>query len=797
MTVPSTPRQAGPFTGTGSLTNYPFAFKVFAKEDLAVTAEDTAGTVMELVLDSGFLVTLNVDQDNTPGGFVQYAVGGIAAALPAGYTLAITGEGLTFDQPADLPSGGNFNPEVIERALDRLEMQIQLLRDRAFRTLSFPATDIGMDAVLPGATDRALRVLGFDASGLPIMLSRTDDGGSALALDLLNATDPAKGAAMIGFNAGYAGEQGVSLFELLAQSVSVLQFCDGVGDETTQFAAAMATGKKVYIPADAVISIADEAAFSAAGQMVWGFGTLQQLSANKCILKGNNLSGVGAQGITLKPGPDHTGSNRSDAVTLIQCDRWVFKDVTVDWSGCTKAHHGLRVINSSRGKASGNFFLNAPSTDNVYFTAGGADIALEESCSYNAVIDNHCISGNVYAINVTTNTAGGTTRGNLILGNWAHNSTAYGIVLYRSTSAVTADFSDNVIAFNDVFNIKGSVLSEVGNPTDKWFGAGIYDVDSTGAVIYGNTARNTCQQTNAGTLPMAGIASSSVTSKVKNNVVDTSGRAGFYFSAGNASSLYPAPARALLELHGNRASNCANELFKIYNARRVLWSNNGGETSASGAAVSFDTNGDWKTRITVVGVDVENVQAGLSINNASIATVQAAQISATSSTGITAANTDRFDLGGGSAVSSITGNGVAINTGVLDGVVDDVLIESVTGVGIVMGSNIKLGDEISFGTTGGGRYTGAFGELRTLANAASVDVKNGKSFVTGGTTGITTLTGGEPEQVITIRSAHVVTLTNSANLQLKGGVNANLTGGNIITLKARSTTVWDEVSRNF
>ncbi len=164
MTVPSTTRRAGPFTGTGALTSYPFTFKVFAKEDLAVTIADEDGLESTLVLDSSFLVTLNGDQETTPGGSVQYAVSGIATALPAGYSLAITGEGLEYEQTADLPQGGNFNPVVIENALDRQMMLTQLLRDTVTRALQLSVTTpAGVDATLP--TPVANNFIGWDSAG--------------------------------------------------------------------------------------------------------------------------------------------------------------------------------------------------------------------------------------------------------------------------------------------------------------------------------------------------------------------------------------------------------------------------------------------------------------------------------------------------------------------------------------------------------------------------------------------------------------------------------------------------------
>lgn len=163
MTVPSTTRRAGPFTGTGALVAYPFTFKVFAKQDLAVTIADSNGLETDLVLDSTFTVTLNVDQEATPGGTVNYAVGGVATALPSGYTLVVTGDGLEFEQTADLPQGGNFSPVVIENALDRIVMLLQRLWDGVRRSMRLPDTaSDNVSTVLPVPT--ANNFIGWDSN---------------------------------------------------------------------------------------------------------------------------------------------------------------------------------------------------------------------------------------------------------------------------------------------------------------------------------------------------------------------------------------------------------------------------------------------------------------------------------------------------------------------------------------------------------------------------------------------------------------------------------------------------------
>ena len=137
MTTPSTARKAGPFTGNGVQTAWPFTFKVFAEGDVAVTIADSAGVETDLVLNTHYSVNLNANQETSPGGTVNYPI--IGLALPVGSVLAVVGD-VDYDQPLDLPSGGNFSPLAIENQLDRGTMQIQQLREEMDRTAKLPVT---------------------------------------------------------------------------------------------------------------------------------------------------------------------------------------------------------------------------------------------------------------------------------------------------------------------------------------------------------------------------------------------------------------------------------------------------------------------------------------------------------------------------------------------------------------------------------------------------------------------------------------------------------------------------------
>ena len=143
MTVPATTRKAGPFTGNGSQTVFPFTFKIFATTDVKVTQADLNS--VETVLSSGYTVSMNSDQVASPGGSVT-----LSAALTTGYKLSLTGA-LPYDQTLALPGGGNFNPTALEANQDRITMQIQQLNEAIGRAVVASVTS-GTDPSTLAAT---------------------------------------------------------------------------------------------------------------------------------------------------------------------------------------------------------------------------------------------------------------------------------------------------------------------------------------------------------------------------------------------------------------------------------------------------------------------------------------------------------------------------------------------------------------------------------------------------------------------------------------------------------------------
>lgn len=169
MTISATSRRAGPFLGNDSSTAFAFSFKVFSTADITVTIANSAAVETELVLDTDYTVTLNPNQDTSPGGVVTYPISG--TALPTGSRLSIVGN-LPYDQPLDIPAGGNFNPVAIENEFDRLAMQVQQLREVADRSITASVTS-SVSGELP--VPQAGYLLGWDQSNTAIINYSIDE----------------------------------------------------------------------------------------------------------------------------------------------------------------------------------------------------------------------------------------------------------------------------------------------------------------------------------------------------------------------------------------------------------------------------------------------------------------------------------------------------------------------------------------------------------------------------------------------------------------------------------------------
>lgn len=135
MTISSSTRKAGPYTGNGVTTSFSFSFKVFQASDLEVVRTNLSGVESILVLGTDYTVTLNSNQNSNPGGSIT------ATTAPAsGFKITITSN-IAYTQALDLTNQGGFYPTTINDALDRTTIQIQQLNEQVSRAAKLPISN--------------------------------------------------------------------------------------------------------------------------------------------------------------------------------------------------------------------------------------------------------------------------------------------------------------------------------------------------------------------------------------------------------------------------------------------------------------------------------------------------------------------------------------------------------------------------------------------------------------------------------------------------------------------------------
>lgn len=135
MTINSQNRKAGPFTGTGSNQFFPFTFKVFQSADIGVVKANISTEAETILLENvHYTVTMNPDQNTSPGGTVS-----LNTALATGFILVIYSQ-VEYTQKTDFMNQGGFNPETLTETLDRIEVQVQQIREQVGRSFKMKIT---------------------------------------------------------------------------------------------------------------------------------------------------------------------------------------------------------------------------------------------------------------------------------------------------------------------------------------------------------------------------------------------------------------------------------------------------------------------------------------------------------------------------------------------------------------------------------------------------------------------------------------------------------------------------------
>lgn len=137
MSVQNITRRAGPYVGTGLVSAYTFAFKVFRSEDVKVVRSESAdASAQDEVLKFGtdYTVKLNANQDEKAGGTVT-----LASPLAEGLRLSIL-SAITPDQQMVLTNHDGMLPTTLNDSADKAIALIQELKEAVGRTLRVPAS---------------------------------------------------------------------------------------------------------------------------------------------------------------------------------------------------------------------------------------------------------------------------------------------------------------------------------------------------------------------------------------------------------------------------------------------------------------------------------------------------------------------------------------------------------------------------------------------------------------------------------------------------------------------------------
>lgn len=236
MTISSSTRKAGPFTGNGTTATYPFAFKIFQASDLLVVKTTPAGVESTLTLITDYTVSLNADQNSSPGGSITLTAGNLAS----GYLVTMTSQ-VPYTQTTDLTNQGGFYPAVITNALDKLTIQTQQLEEQVNRSAKLPiSSTTDADALVADIVLLADSAANIDTVATNITAVNTNATNiTAIQNASTNATNAAASASAAASSASSASS---SASTATTQASSASTSASNAASSAAQAAASAASG---------------------------------------------------------------------------------------------------------------------------------------------------------------------------------------------------------------------------------------------------------------------------------------------------------------------------------------------------------------------------------------------------------------------------------------------------------------------------------------------------------------------------------------------------------------------------
>lgn len=182
------------FVGNGVATSFPLPFRFFSNGDIrAYFIDSTTGASTPMALGTDYTL-IGAGEPEVDGNALSLLTTTVPLASLRGlYIERVMGP----VQETDIVNQGEFFAATHEDVFDRLTMLVQQSENNSRGAIRVAIGD-PEPARLPPAGSRALYMMGFDNLGNPIAVVPETGSAAGLAMDLLNDTDPAKGAALVG-----------------------------------------------------------------------------------------------------------------------------------------------------------------------------------------------------------------------------------------------------------------------------------------------------------------------------------------------------------------------------------------------------------------------------------------------------------------------------------------------------------------------------------------------------------------------------------------------------------------------
>lgn len=230
MTVSSATNEVD-FQGNDVATAFSLPFRFFSDSDIiAQLIDDASGAIEVLTLGVDYTLTGagEPDIDGSPTGILT-----TTDPVATGFTLFVRRE-LPLTQPTDIVNQGRFFPETHETVFDRTVMQIQQAVGGLGKALRVQPTEPAPGFV-PSIATRANKLLSFDSQGNPTAVAPADGSAAALAIDLANDSDPAKGAGMVGWKRTPLSNVIENVGQMLdTQAINIWEFAHLITDKPTE-----------------------------------------------------------------------------------------------------------------------------------------------------------------------------------------------------------------------------------------------------------------------------------------------------------------------------------------------------------------------------------------------------------------------------------------------------------------------------------------------------------------------------------------------------------------------------------